>query len=336
MELSSYLTGMKAGEAKGGGGGYTLPPATSDTLGGVKVGDGISVDSDGTISVSGGGGSSEPTFVVVDKLTEDFINAIGGLCEFPEVPLMSSGAWQSLPHLDISRNDYPIIYNACCTIFDAFGDGEFTVENLYLLYNNRVVPWYLVEFSSYPGILVKINDFLFVIYMHDNDTIGNYNNPFYMTCSPIKEDLTLYPYYIIDVRPESVEVSHTGGPGQDSTYNYSVDFTGYDAVEDLEHVAVLYNNIIELLNGWGSAYKPNPAFYRGFELKNFLFYLKTPHFSTAVPVYCQVWSDNEGKSTISFSSMQTNNDNIQGEIQLSETVINSFTYTESFKDNQTS
>ena len=36
----------------GGGGGYVLPPATADTLGGVKIGEGVDIDEGGTISVS--------------------------------------------------------------------------------------------------------------------------------------------------------------------------------------------------------------------------------------------------------------------------------------------
>lgn len=42
---------------EGGGSGdtYTLPPATASTLGGVKIGDGVTVDTDGTISVDAGG-----------------------------------------------------------------------------------------------------------------------------------------------------------------------------------------------------------------------------------------------------------------------------------------
>lgn len=39
----------------GGGGGYTLPTATASRLGGVKIGAGVTVQEDGTISVSGGG-----------------------------------------------------------------------------------------------------------------------------------------------------------------------------------------------------------------------------------------------------------------------------------------
>lgn len=40
----------------GGGGSYVLPPATYSTLGGVKVGTGLEVAEDGTLSSSGGGG----------------------------------------------------------------------------------------------------------------------------------------------------------------------------------------------------------------------------------------------------------------------------------------
>lgn len=43
-----------------GGGSYTLPIASSSVLGGVKIGDGINVDSAGTISVSGGSSNVEP------------------------------------------------------------------------------------------------------------------------------------------------------------------------------------------------------------------------------------------------------------------------------------
>ena len=42
----------------GGGSGYTLPIATNTVLGGVKIGNGVNVASDGTISVSGGSGGS--------------------------------------------------------------------------------------------------------------------------------------------------------------------------------------------------------------------------------------------------------------------------------------
>lgn len=41
----------------GGGSGYTLPPATQDTLGGIKVGQNLTVEADGTLNAQAGGGS---------------------------------------------------------------------------------------------------------------------------------------------------------------------------------------------------------------------------------------------------------------------------------------
>ena len=49
---------------EGGGGSYVLPVASSDTLGGVKVGSGLTIDSGGTLSVSGGTGGG------IEKVTE--------------------------------------------------------------------------------------------------------------------------------------------------------------------------------------------------------------------------------------------------------------------------
>ena len=43
----------------GGGGSYTLPPATSTTLGGIKVGANLSITEDGTLSAASSGGGGE-------------------------------------------------------------------------------------------------------------------------------------------------------------------------------------------------------------------------------------------------------------------------------------
>ena len=48
MIVNKYNTGG------GGGGSYTLPTATASRLGGIKVGSGLTVENDGTLSVSGG------------------------------------------------------------------------------------------------------------------------------------------------------------------------------------------------------------------------------------------------------------------------------------------
>ncbi len=47
----------------GGGGSYILPPATQQTLGGIKVGSGLTVQADGTLSTNGGGGSVDNTIL---------------------------------------------------------------------------------------------------------------------------------------------------------------------------------------------------------------------------------------------------------------------------------
>lgn len=45
----------------GGGGSYVLPIASADTLGGVKVGDNLSIDANGVLSARAGGGSDDYT-----------------------------------------------------------------------------------------------------------------------------------------------------------------------------------------------------------------------------------------------------------------------------------
>lgn len=57
----------------GGGGGYTLPIASANVLGGIKVGSGLVIDANGVLSAPGGGGSggiidvNENGFFVVDN-----------------------------------------------------------------------------------------------------------------------------------------------------------------------------------------------------------------------------------------------------------------------------
>lgn len=68
------FAGMGSG-GTGGGGSYTLPTATALRLGGVKIGSGVNVSDDGTISVSGGGGGSTPAFITG---TEQKIGTLDG------------------------------------------------------------------------------------------------------------------------------------------------------------------------------------------------------------------------------------------------------------------
>lgn len=56
-------------EGSGGGGSYVLPVASDSTLGGIKVGSGLSIDANGVLSTSGGTGV-ETKYKVVEELPE--------------------------------------------------------------------------------------------------------------------------------------------------------------------------------------------------------------------------------------------------------------------------
>ena len=69
------------------GGGYTLPTASAGTLGGIKIGSGLSIDGSGVVTASGGGGGSQNLFstiavsgqsnVVADS-TSDTLSLVAG------------------------------------------------------------------------------------------------------------------------------------------------------------------------------------------------------------------------------------------------------------------
>ena len=52
------------------GGGYELPIASTDTLGGVKVGSGLTIDAEGVLSANGGGEGGDCNYRIVDSLEE--------------------------------------------------------------------------------------------------------------------------------------------------------------------------------------------------------------------------------------------------------------------------
>lgn len=61
-----YLNAIAEGGG-GGGGGYVLPTASANTLGGVKVGENLSIDANGVLSAEGGGGAA-----IVELTTADY------------------------------------------------------------------------------------------------------------------------------------------------------------------------------------------------------------------------------------------------------------------------
>lgn len=104
----------------GGGGAYTLPAATADTLGGIKVGPGLSVEADGTLSATGNGitvdsalsGFSENPvqnktvyYALLGRASIDHTHAYGDITGKPTIPTVPS----SLP------NPYKLTFTGAAT-----------------------------------------------------------------------------------------------------------------------------------------------------------------------------------------------------------------------------
>lgn len=74
----TFLDGAEVENFPGGGGGggsYTLPPATASTLGGIKVGSGLSVTAEGVLSADGvtpASAQADSTATTIAALKEDF------------------------------------------------------------------------------------------------------------------------------------------------------------------------------------------------------------------------------------------------------------------------
>lgn len=97
----NWRTQCNDGGQGGGGGQYILPPATEQTLGGIKVGDGLSITNDGTLSADGGGSG----VVYVNHLSdaEAVAAEVGTLIVLNnEDPTFASATW--------SKNTYSLEY----------------------------------------------------------------------------------------------------------------------------------------------------------------------------------------------------------------------------------
>lgn len=65
VKVGNGLSIAPDGTLSAQGGSYVLPPATAQTLGGIKVGSGLTVGADGTLSAQGGGGGGSDGLSVV-------------------------------------------------------------------------------------------------------------------------------------------------------------------------------------------------------------------------------------------------------------------------------
>ena len=76
----AVVEGLEGGGS--GGEGYTLPPATASTLGGIKVGSGLSVTQDGVLSADGitpAAHQADSEATTIAALKEDFNTLLAAL-----------------------------------------------------------------------------------------------------------------------------------------------------------------------------------------------------------------------------------------------------------------
>jgi hypothetical protein len=97
----------------GGGGGYTLPKASATVLGGIKVGGGLAINSDGVLAATGGGGGGGAVNSVNGQqgdvlLTASDVGAlpdtttaadIGALPDTTPLNFIPLNDWSSLPQV---------------------------------------------------------------------------------------------------------------------------------------------------------------------------------------------------------------------------------------------
>lgn len=110
----------------GGGGSYILPPATQQTLGGVKVGNGLTVQADGTLSANGGG--SEPYKIELSSYDPQYFTTgdTAALNAFyaavAEDPSIGDGAY-------IKCGDYIFNMVEYGNLGEGFGEFKFVMTN---------------------------------------------------------------------------------------------------------------------------------------------------------------------------------------------------------------
>lgn len=124
----NWRTQCNDGQGGGGGGSqYILPPATQQTLGGIKVGSGLTVQADGTLSANGGGGS-------VDNTILKSVTAFPVSAETGDVVALSSETGET-----ITFNVSDVVFGEGEDILEISGDGLRTLTvNAFYSAENQV------------------------------------------------------------------------------------------------------------------------------------------------------------------------------------------------------
>lgn len=153
----------------GGGGSYTLPTATASRLGGVKIGSGVTVANDGTISVEGASAETytiELTGCNPQEFTEEDIQAMEDMCDYldqfelndkPAARIYEGGWYYTLSAMELGEESGETVVDVYIfTHADAIGTyneetGEIT-DNNFSVGSFRVFPGHVEDsFEAYVG-----------------------------------------------------------------------------------------------------------------------------------------------------------------------------------------
>ena len=226
----------------GGGGSYTLPVASANQLGGIKVGSGLTIDSGGTLSTSGG---SEAFSVVISALVEgDFTRD-------------DYAALQDMADYLSGRTDMPIAYIKVQTEGGepgTIGEGE-------IFYLTYLGPTEGAEFHYFEG------NYNYVLWLPFEDveettitTEGGAGGGDYMVVSGLPQSAQEGQLFYVPAHTEDVEYF-----GLTLTTQETENYVGrlYDG-NDNEQVAV-YISGTEFYWDWendGEVHKKNDYYYK--------------------------------------------------------------------------
>ena len=128
--LSIDANGVLSGDS------YSLPVAGANTLGGVKVGSGLSIDANGVLSASGGGGSTPHMYqCVVQCIAPSYVDALSYSAFVFNNLLFIDGLFNIF---DTPSNDFLRV------VYDSDGSDVFTIKFL--------------ESLPYDAQLIDVND----------------------------------------------------------------------------------------------------------------------------------------------------------------------------------
>lgn len=133
----------------GGGGGYTLPVASADTLGGVKVGNNLSIDNDGVLSATGGSGG-------------------GGSVVVQDISLPSSASIEPSDmtsfSINVAKQGYTPIGVVGFNFKNTSGTNVFTVTLTKCVFNSNTLDIYAFNISPQYNAVLGTDSTIRILY----------------------------------------------------------------------------------------------------------------------------------------------------------------------------